>query len=88
MSFFKNLGDTYLIQKCERRYLRLLVLILTELENSDFENKPYVRNILKEKFDEIYVPDETEDFTVKPDNMLQSKTYYYNKFQELMKGSY
>ena len=87
LTFFKKLGDIYLLKKCERRYLRLLVLILTELEHSDFKNKPYVRNILKEKFNEIYVPDETEDSTIKPDNMLQSKTYYYNKFQELLKGS-
>ncbi len=87
MTFFKNLGDTYLINKCERRYLRLLVLILTELEASDFDNKPYVRNVLKTKFNEIYVPDATENFSTKPANMLQSKTYYYNKFQELLKGN-
>lgn len=87
MTFFKEIGDTYLMKKCERRYLRLLVLILSELENSDFDNKPYVRNILKEKFDEIYVPDDIEDPTIKPANMLQSKVYYYNKFQELLKGN-
>lgn len=87
MTFFKKIDDTYLIKKCERRYLRLLVLILTELENSDFDNKPYVRNILKEKFDEIYVPDDIEDSSIKPANMLQSKAYYYNKFQELSKGN-
>lgn len=86
MAFFKKLGDMQLIRKCERRYLRLLVLLLTELENSDFENKADVRNILKEKFNEIYVPDPTEDSSVKPDNMLQSKLYYYNKFQKLLKG--
>lgn len=87
ISFFNKLGDLELIEKCKRRYLRLLLKILTELKSSNYSDKASVEKILKEKFDSIYIPDDiSKSYTIKPDNMLQSKQYYYHEFYELLNG--
>lgn len=87
MSFFRDLKDKELIEKCERRYLRLLFQILTELDSSNFSDKLSIQKTLQQKFDNIYVPDNPDEkYTVKPLNMLQSKLYYYNKFYKLLNG--
>lgn len=88
MVFFKNEGLLDLLEKCRRRYLRLLVKILSELEDSEFYDKPLIRKILKDKFDSLYIPDSPDEpYIVVPGNMLQSKLYYYHEFCKLFNKS-
>ena len=83
MVFFKDEGFFNLLESCRRRYLRLLVKILSELEASDFCDKPLIRKILKDKFDSLYVP-QNPAYMIIPGNMLQSKLYYYHEFYKLL----
>lgn len=87
LAFFKTLHDSKLIEKCERRYLRLLVKILTELEYSNFYDKDSIRKLLKEKFDNICDYNNLpKNYILNPSNILQSKSYYYDEFYKILNG--
>lgn len=85
--FFKEYNNRYLYAKCLVRYLRILCTILEELNNSQYEDKEKVKNILEKKFNEVYSKLESSLDGLKPkelDYVEKNKELYFKKFFYLL----
>lgn len=90
LAFIEQMSDVYLMEKFLLRYLRLLVKIAMEVEQSNYENKEDIEKILENKFRQIYQNLEKRNSTIvgiRPSNELQSKEYYYKEFYHIIKES-
>lgn len=85
---FKLHSDQYLFDKCLVRYLRVLTTILEELQNSDYNEKEIIINIIKEKYKEtvsILEKHKNNLILFKKEFIENSIKIYNKKFEQALK---